>query len=148
MIYLSEEYLRALIVKEPWVTYILKGLKKWEIRKRNTKIRGVIGLVCKGTLRGFVELVDSIPMAVSELKDFQQYHLVKYEDLEKYAENRRVLYVWVLENPIKLNKPIEISLPRGAQLWVRIPKRVLLEQLEEDLLRKLFPSTASDGEEE
>ena len=32
--------MKALVIKQPWVDYILNGKKTWEIRGSNTKIRG------------------------------------------------------------------------------------------------------------
>lgn len=34
--------MKGLIIKSPWTDYIFEGKKIWEIRGRNTKIRGQI----------------------------------------------------------------------------------------------------------
>jgi hypothetical protein len=40
--------MRGLIIDEPWIGYIISGTKTWEMRSRNTAIRGSIGLIRKG----------------------------------------------------------------------------------------------------
>ena len=37
--------MKALIVKKPWIDYILDGIKTWEIRGSKTNIRGKIELI-------------------------------------------------------------------------------------------------------
>lgn len=36
--------MKVLIVQEPHLSNLLNGIKRWEIRRRNTKVRGLIGL--------------------------------------------------------------------------------------------------------
>lgn len=40
---------RGLIIRKPWIDYILDGTKVWELRSTRTKIRGEIGLIEAGT---------------------------------------------------------------------------------------------------
>ena len=56
--------MKGLIIKAPWIDYILSGKKTWEIRGCNTKIRGEIALIQSGTgkIYGTVELVDSLEL--------------------------------------------------------------------------------------
>ena len=37
--------MKALIIKKPWIDYILNGSKVWEIRGSKTNIRGKIELI-------------------------------------------------------------------------------------------------------
>ena len=51
---------RALLIREPFVSWILSGKKTWELRGSATKIRGRIALVASGsgTVVGTCDLVD------------------------------------------------------------------------------------------
>ncbi len=112
--------MKGLIIRKPWIELILNGEKKWEIRKKRTNIRGFIGLVFRGKLWGFVEITDCKEFSVEELKNYYEYHRVPEEEIIKYAGNRKKLYAWILENPVKLEKPIRIPLKKGIQVWLNI----------------------------
>ena len=135
-----KEFIKALIIKEPWITMILNGIKIWEIRKYDTRTRGYIGLVHKKELKGFVELVGTKKMKLKELEREKLMHRVNKSFLKKYAEGRKELYVWILRNPIKLEKPIRIEYPSGRKVWVRIYKNELKEKVNKKILEKIFGS--------
>jgi ASCH domain len=40
---------KGLIIDEPWISLIVSGEKTWEMRSRNTNVRGRIGLIRKGS---------------------------------------------------------------------------------------------------
>ena len=40
---------KGLIIADPWIGYIISGTKTWEMRSRNTTIRGRIALIRKGS---------------------------------------------------------------------------------------------------
>jgi hypothetical protein len=40
---------KGLIIDAPWIGYIISGTKTWEMRLRNTAVRGRIGLIRKGS---------------------------------------------------------------------------------------------------
>lgn len=127
--------LRGLIVKRPYLDYILSGAKRWELRRTPTKIRGTIALLCDSAIHGLVDLVDVFTMKVEELLEHTDKHCVEPDTLLRYARGRSELYVWVLERPRRLRKPIPFRYPRGAQLWVRIPREVaevVLREVGED----------------
>lgn len=51
--------MKGLIIQQPHLNNILNGLKTWEIRSKNTKVREHIG-PCDGTyIHGFAKIVDS-----------------------------------------------------------------------------------------
>src|SRR5438876_7688725 len=56
----EERRVKALIIDEPWISMIVSGQKTWEMRSRNTQVRGRIGLIRKGskTVIGLADLVD------------------------------------------------------------------------------------------
>lgn len=112
--------MRGLIVKEPYASMIVRGLKIWEIRKRRTNVRGEIYIIAGGFIIGKVELVDVLgPFTVEELLEHEEKHRVSYEDLKKYAGESK-LYAWVLERAEEFERPLKIDIPKGAQIWVRL----------------------------
>jgi hypothetical protein len=40
---------KGLVIDEPWVSLITAGKKTWEMRSRNTLVRGRIALIRKGS---------------------------------------------------------------------------------------------------
>ena len=110
----------GLIVREPYATLIVKGLKVWEIRKRRTNVRGEIFIISKGRIIGKVKLVNVLgPFTAEELAKHEEKHRVEYEDLKNYAGNSK-LFAWVLSDAVEFEKPIKVDVPRGAQIWVRL----------------------------
>ena len=37
-----------------------------------------------------------------------------------YGKDKKTLFAWVLRNAKRLKEPVEIEIPRGAQVWVQI----------------------------
>ena len=112
--------MRGLIVKQPFASMIVRGEKKWEIRKRNTNIRGEIVIISGGYAVGIAKLVDVLgPFEVEELSKYYSYHKVDERLLEEYSKGKK-LYAWVFENPKEFKEKIRIKIPRGAQIWVKL----------------------------
>ena len=90
--------MRALIVKDPYATWIVEGKKTKEYRTQSTNIRERIGIIKAGTktIIGEVDLV-------GDMVDFN------------YGG-----FAWLLKNPLKYKIPKPYKHPRGAQIWVRI----------------------------
>jgi len=124
--------MRALVVKEPWISYILgleripglrKGIKKtWELRSRNTRIREKIGLIRKGSglIIGTAVLIDSLPMKEKDLIPHRAKHGEPPKNFRSDSEN--IEWVWVLKGAQPLETPIPYKHPRGAVTWVTIPE--------------------------
>src|SRR5438552_15192109 len=55
--------MKGLIIREPWISLILSRKKTWELRSRDTRVRGRIALIQKGsgTVVGVAELVGTLP---------------------------------------------------------------------------------------
>ena len=55
--------MKGLIIDEPWISLIVSGEKSWEMRSRDTYVRGRIGLIRKGskTVIGLADLVETLP---------------------------------------------------------------------------------------
>ena len=115
----------ALIVREPYASYIVSGIKTWEIRRYRPRHRGRIGIVSKEGLLGTVELVTVHgPFTVEELlhKEHWERHRADETFLRKYARGEP-LYVWELRAPHRFPKPIPIVRPRGPVVWLHRPRR-------------------------
>ena len=110
---------KGLIIDKPWIGYILDGLKLWEMRSSNTKLRGHIALIEKGSgmIVGVATLIDSIPqMDINVLMDNFDKHRVDYN---AHPELLRWNRGWVLENAQKVD-PVRYVHPRGAVIWVNL----------------------------
>lgn len=127
--------IRALIIKEEYINLILSGKKTWEIRKFNTNIRGPIALISRGYLYGFVYLKNTFRINRESLKKYRDKHGVSPEFIDNYADGREELYVWVLENPLRLDKPLKISYAKGVQVWAHISLEEILEKIEDPDLK-------------
>ena len=121
----SEIIVKGLIVREPYATMIIQGVKKWEIRNKRTRTRGKIAIITKKRIIGFVELVGiKGPFTVNELIEFYEYHRADPFELKRVSRGK-LLYAWELDNPIKLREPIQIKFPRGPVTWVNIRPEML-----------------------
>jgi ASCH domain-containing protein len=72
----------GLVIKSPWIDPILSGDKTWEIRGRNTAIRGSIALIKSksGMVVGTCDVVDCIgPLSLDELRSNYQRHSIALE---------------------------------------------------------------------
>jgi predicted transcriptional regulator len=110
----------GLIVKEPYASLIVSGEKTWEIRKRRTNVRGEIFIISNGKILGRVRLVDVLgPFTAEELAEHSDKHRVSYDVLKDYAKGCK-LYAWVLKDAERFEEPMEVKIPKGAQVWVRL----------------------------
>ena len=74
--------MKGLIIKAPWIDYILEGKKTWEIRGSNTNIRGRIALIKSGSgkIFGTVDLVDSKKITLDEYQESERFHCIPRKD--------------------------------------------------------------------
>jgi len=133
-----KEEIWGLIIRKRYIKLILEGKKTWELRKSNTKIRGVIALISKGKLYGFVKLVNTFKAKVGELENYEEMHRAS-NILKEYAGNRDELYVWVLSSPLRLPKPIKISYPKGVRMWTKLKVRKILRRIKEEGFNNILP---------
>jgi hypothetical protein len=91
--------IRCLKIDEKWVNLILTGRKSWELRRRNTNIREQIALGNKEIKRvvGYAKIVDSIEKTLEDLKKHNDKHYAN-DFIDKYANERKTLFAWVLED--------------------------------------------------
>ncbi len=118
----SEIPTKGLIIKSPHIDKILSGSKTWEMRASNTKQRGCIALIKKGTgqIVGLAKLVDTKgPLSYQQKLDNIDKHQISLERL-KTGETEKWNVAWVLEDVINLKTPISYKHPNGAVIWVNL----------------------------
>lgn len=118
--------MKGLVIKEPYIDYIVDGTKYWEMRKRPTTIRGPIALIKKGSglIVGVARIVDSLPeLSASEMTLHFHKHRIPHEDIET-TEWR---HPWVLESAQRLPNPVPYEHPSGAVIWVNLAPSVEAE---------------------
>ncbi len=110
--------MKALIIKKPWIDYILNGKKVWEIRSSNTKIRGKIALIQSGSglIVGECDLIDSIALNENTYKQNKKFHCIENANTLPYKKT----YAWVLTNAIRYIEPKKYKHPNGAIIWVNL----------------------------
>jgi hypothetical protein len=114
---------KGLIIDEPWIGYILAGLKTWEMRKTGCKVRGPVALIRKGSgyVVGVAEAIDA-PPAIANREAYaatEMFHRVPPERQERaFADGWRT--PWVLANARKLQRTVPYRHPSGAVIWVNL----------------------------
>jgi hypothetical protein len=108
--------LKGLIIKSSWANLILEGLKTWEIRSSNTKIRGTVYIIKSGTgmIYGSVDIVGSLFVPRAMFPRFYYRHQVPAAKEIKYKR----LFAWEMENHLKFIDPVPFKHPQGAVIWV------------------------------
>ena len=110
--------MKSLIIKKKFLDKIFLGLKTWELRGSNTKIRGTIRLIESGSglIIGEADLVDCVGhLSLDDLKSnftYTQYDV--QSNMLKYKKT----YAWILKNPKIYKDPIPYKHPQGAIIWV------------------------------
>ena len=111
--------MKGLIIKQPWIDYILNGSKTWEIRSSKTHIRGTIGLIQSksGLILGTVEIIGCKELDLETYQNSVDKHCIR-NGLDNPPYKRT--YAWILNNPIKYEQPKPYKHPRGAVIWVNV----------------------------
>jgi len=110
---------------KPYARLIVDGSKTWEIRNRNTRIRGRIGIVFEDRILGTV-VIKSVngPLTPFKLAKYP-YHMSTLKRLRRYCRcsHRNSLYAWVLTGAKKFDKPKRVKVSFfNAYDWVRIKR--------------------------
>ena len=120
---------RGLIIKTPWIDYILNGSKSWELRTKNSKIRGRIFLIRSGgDIEGEIHISESIgPLEPQELLSNLDKLQVSAERINEISNDRKEgykdgkdRYAWVLDSPMKYSNPVPYEKKPGAVIWVNL----------------------------
>ena len=111
--------MRCLKIRDKWIKLILNGSKTWEIRRTNTKIRERIALGNMKTkcVEGYCTIVDSKEIAIEDLKKHNHEHQAN-DFLDEYAQGRKTLFAWVLEDVKVEPHPKPYTHATGS--WCRI----------------------------
>ncbi|WP_159725922.1 ASCH domain-containing protein [Methylosinus sp. Ce-a6] len=113
---------KGLIIREPWVSLILDGLKTWELRGTRTAIRGRIGLIRSGSgaVVGEAELFDVVgPLDRIQLAESVDRHCVRF-DWTIVPLPYRSVYAWVIKKPKRYSVECPYIHPPGAVIWVKL----------------------------
>jgi hypothetical protein len=117
---------RGLIIQQPWIGLIADGKKTWEMRTRQTRLRGWIGLIEQGTGRIIgVAYLKASPPALRRTEHHLHYrkHRVK-PDPSKKSYSGKYLFPWVLHRATRLSKPMKYKHPYSAVTWVKFSDEV------------------------
>lgn len=111
--------MKGIIIKQPWVDYILDGKKTWEIRSKAVHIRGRIAIIQSGTktVVGYVDLVDCLQLTEEEYQRRNDMHCI--DDCSQFPYKKTFAYV--LDNPVRLATPIPYEHKVGCVIWVNLP---------------------------
>jgi hypothetical protein len=116
--------LKGLVIDEPWISLIISGEKTWEMRSRNTLVRGRIALIRKGSksVIGVADLVRTLPrLSRSGLKASVGKHRIPKSEI---GEDFKHSTAWVLERARPLFEPVPYRHPAGAVIWVNLGPEV------------------------
>ena len=110
--------MKALIIKKPWIDYILEGKKIWEIRGHSTKIRGEIELIQSGSglVVGKCALVDCIEVSLNDYQNNKNNHCIINTEKMPY----RKTFAWVINDAQRYSAPRKYKHPKGAMIWVNL----------------------------
>ena len=110
--------MKALIIKQPWIDYILDGKKTWEIRGCKTNIRGKIELIQSGSglVVGSCIIIDCKELTLKEYSN----NIDKHNILEIKTLPYKRTYAWVISDAIRFDKPRKYKHPKGAIIWVNL----------------------------
>ncbi len=110
--------MKVLLIKKPWIDYILEGKKIWEIRGSNTKIRGEIELIQSGSglVVGKCNIVGCIPLDLELYRASKDKHCIQQVDSLPYKNT----FAWVIQDAVRYDTPRSYKHPNGAIIWVNL----------------------------
>lgn len=112
--------MHGLIIREPWIGYILDGTKTWEMRTAPAPRRGRVALIRKGTglVVGTAEIVDSLPpVDAAGLATARDRHCIPAgRDAEVLAAGW--VHPWVLRDVRRLPRSVPAGQKPGQVIWV------------------------------
>ena len=110
----------GLLVRTPYVDWILDGQKIWEIRSKRTTRRGRIGLIrsASGLVVGEAELIDVVgPLTREDLRDnAAKMNITRREAWEPDAPT----FAWILRGGKRYRNPVPYTHRSGAVIWARL----------------------------
>jgi hypothetical protein len=115
--------LKGLIIRAPYIDWILDGLKTWELRGSATKVRGPVALIegGSGKVVGTCEITEVVgPLAVKDLRANADKLNARPSDFSEPLYYGNKTHAWVLSNVERLKKPVSYKHPSGAVIWVNL----------------------------
>lgn len=116
--------LPGLVVRDPYASRLLSGEKVWEIRGRNTNVRGPVVILKSGTGHAFgtVDLVRVLgPLEASDLVNAPELPQAERREIEREGLPYAKTYAYVFTDPRRFSEPVRYTHPHGAVTWVRLP---------------------------
>jgi len=114
--------LSGLLIRSPYIDWILAGAKTWEIRGSSTAKRGRIALIQSGTgtVIGVADLVGVVgPLTLRDLAANTRKLGLKKSGISGPLPYRKT-FAWVLENARKLKTSVRYRHPSGCIIWVNL----------------------------
>ena len=114
----------GLIVRDPYASQLLNRQKIWEIRGRQTQIRGPVVIVKQGTGKAFgtANLVRVLgPLELDDLITAPELPPEERDELRRHGLPYTTTYAYVFTNPQWFEDPVSYRHPSGAVTWVRLP---------------------------
>jgi hypothetical protein len=113
--------MNGLVIKSPWIEYILKAPKTWALRGSRTNTRGRVALARarSGLIVGTCQIIDCIgPMTAEELRTEAAKQQVPVEGVASPPSGK--VYAWVLSDVKPFAEPIPYIHPVGTVVWVKL----------------------------
>jgi hypothetical protein len=113
--------MKGLVIKQPWIRYILEGKKTWEIRGRQVILRERIALIegGSGLIKGACDIVGCVgPLSAQEIRKNEDKHRVPAERMREVTYEKT--FAWVLANVTRFETPVPYKHPSGAVIWVSL----------------------------
>ncbi len=124
--------MHGLIIRPPWVDFILEGRKTWEIRGKRTSRRGRIALICSGSghIVGTCDLFEVVGrLGPKRFEENLDHH--RSERLVRFGSRYKTTYAWVIRNAQRLPEPVPYDHPQGAVVWVDLSEHPRCAELKE-----------------
>lgn len=99
---------KGLIIADPWIGYILKGEKTWEMRSTGSSHRGWFGLIRKGTgaVWGVAKIAEvGTPLSPYEMIKNEDKHRIPAEMI-KSGEVSKWNTPWILRDVTPFKNPV------------------------------------------
>ncbi len=119
----EKKHIDGLIVKQQWADLIVDGVKTMEVRGRQSlRVNERIAIVVSGTnlIIGYVTLVQGIELTKEMFESRRNEHMIdlSYDEMRiRYGYKK--LYGWVMEDAVRLEKPIICeNRKQGQVIWI------------------------------
>jgi len=104
------------VIREPWISMILRSEKTWELRSKRTPKRGRVALIRKRS-----GLIVGLATITGVLGPFEKDQFADHFDKHKVPKNKieKARYAWILDDVVALERPIKY-IHGGGVTWVNL----------------------------